>query len=87
MESIPTPAEGHAACPIPFINCKPRDLRPHNRAPAEFGDDNWAKLLIALISSAVRTKTHSRISLGCMPWSSVRPKKTIFLGGWKFSGS
>jgi len=34
MESIPTAAEGHAACPIPFIHCKPRDRRPPNRAPA-----------------------------------------------------
>jgi len=33
METCPTHAEGHAACPIPFINCKPRDLRPHNKAP------------------------------------------------------
>ena len=34
MESIPTHAEGHAACPILFIHCEPRDRRPPDRDPA-----------------------------------------------------
>jgi len=74
MESIPTAAEGHAACPIPFINCKPRDRRPPNRAPARGGH---LALVVTEAVDLVGLRVQLRRTARASPRSTARDGRSL----------